>query len=128
MNRSWEGVSEDVMSFVILGVESGAIKQSVSEAHNILDMALETNGFERLKQRYATVKVAFEKAKKKGEQPKTTMDLKPVVQEASRSGRPFDKPRKVVWLTPTGGTFNNDACVVVWNGQFQQVPKNPWYQ
>lgn len=93
-NRSWEGVPLEVRQFVRVAIDLGELEVKAEKVHDILDMVLSGNGFDKLRKRYPKAAVKFNELKKTGDLPKLKVALG---DGGSESPNPFDQGKKVVW-------------------------------
>lgn len=111
--RSYNGVPKEVRQLLKFACLTGARKggldiNNVGDANNWIDVAVGTEPMKKLRERFAKIVPAFEKAVKDGDKEmRLEVDLvgpKQIVAEAGRpSNRPFDSGTKVQWTRVTGG-------------------------
>lgn len=112
LNRSWEGVPLRVRQLIrlVLQVEGLTISGSDGRerAHNLMDLALETDAFNSLRKRYHKAAVEFDKLAKTNKLPPLTIALGRPVAEAKKgaANRPFDKGHRVTWKRVPGVDAN----------------------
>jgi len=80
------------------------LKTSLEQAHNVLDIALSSDAFDKLSKRYQKAAVRFTELEEQDNLPKLKIQLRNVI--ASKGNRPFDDGRKVVWAVPPNPTSN----------------------
>lgn len=106
-NRSWNGVSMKVRQFIRVAMDHGDLKNiSFERVHDIMDMAMEGNVYEKLAKRYPGAAIEFNKLEGMGKLPTLKLVLKKG-KEAGGANRPFDKAKKVSWTSGRRITFGN---------------------
>ncbi len=97
-NRSWNGIPVAVRQFIRIAMDIGSLKNiSFERVHDIMDMLMEGNSVAKLSQRYPDAAVEFKKLENIGKLPTLKLVLKRNKEEAGRSNRPFENPKKVAW-------------------------------
>lgn len=107
--RSWEGVDLSIRQLVRLAMNEGELKVSHETAHNILDIAMEADGFKKLRSRYRKASIKFDELVAEAERagcsqrlrnsiaignlPKLRIPLNPSSKEESV----FSDGKRVVW-------------------------------
>jgi hypothetical protein len=94
-NRSWNGVTLRVRQLIRVAINLGALQDiSIERAHDIMDLVMEPNSFDKLAKRYPAAAVEFKKLESLGKLPTLKLVLKGD-KEAGRSKNPFEKGQKV---------------------------------
>lgn len=114
-NRSWDGVEERVRKLIRVAMDCGALKDiSFERAHDILDMAMDPDAFNKFSKRYPAAALEYKKLSCSvggNHLPSLKLILKKE-KGAGGSNRPFDNAKKVEWQkmpTPLNwGTYNNN--------------------
>ena len=76
LNRSWDGVSQEVRQLVYLAVAEGELKVDIEAAHNIMDIVIgDSTAFKKLSKRYPNAALAFEKHKSMGNLPQLVLAM-----------------------------------------------------
>jgi len=91
--RSWEGVDLCVRQLIRLAMNEGELKVSHEIAHNILDVAMEADAFEKLRSRYRKASIKFDELVAIGNLPKLKIPLNP----SSKDENVFSDGKRVVW-------------------------------
>jgi len=98
-NRSWEGVPTNVRQMVRLVVENEDIDLDIDKANDLIDKAVGTGAFERLRDRYRKATLRFDELSQTGDLPRLKVALGELPGGGNRKGgRPFDGGRKVNML------------------------------
>lgn len=99
LNRSWQGVSKEIKQFVRIALELGHINVTsdggLDRAHAILDVCLNENALNLLRNRYHQVSVEFDHRKKIGTLPPLFVVLTDI-----NATNPFEGGKQVVWVSP----------------------------
>lgn len=104
LGRSWEGVSLDIRQLIRLAVDLREIEVSISNAHDVLDMALDTNAMSKLRSRYRKASLKFDELGKLNKLP--TLKLTLGVPSSSNSSKDVLKDgKKVVWANVQNRSF-----------------------
>ncbi len=99
-NRSWNGVSIRVRQLIRVAMDIGALKDvSIEKVHDIMDMVVAGDAFEKFSRRYHAAAVEFKKLEGVGKLPTLKLVLK-ADKGAGRSNRPFENAKKVEWVAP----------------------------
>ena len=94
-NRSWNGVTQRVRQLIRVAMDLGALKDlSYERVHDIMDMAMDTDAFNKFSKRYPAAAVEFKKLESLNKLPTLKLVLK-VEKGAGGSKRPFDNAKKV---------------------------------
>jgi hypothetical protein len=106
-NRSWNGVPTRVRQLIRVAMDIGDLKNlSIERVHDIMDMVVEGNAFEKFSKRYQDAAVEFKKLESMGKLPTLKLVLK-IEKGAGRSNRPFDGAKKVEWIAPEVAKMRN---------------------
>jgi hypothetical protein len=106
-NRSWNGVPTRVRQLIRVAMDIGDLKNlSIERVHDIMDMVVEGNAFEKFSKRYQDAAVEFKKREGVGNLPTLKLVLK-VEKGAGRANRPFDGAKKVEWIAPEVAKMRN---------------------
>jgi len=98
-NRSWNGVTMNVCQLIRVAIDNGSLKDiSFERVHDIMDLAMNTDAFNKFAKRYPAAAVEFKKLESVGKLPTLKLILKKENKGAGRSNRPFDHAKKVEWV------------------------------
>jgi hypothetical protein len=114
--RSWEGVDLNVRQLVRVAMDEGELHVTHEQAHNILDMVMEPNAFDKLRKRYRKSAIKFDELAKTGDLPTLKIEL-----GGSEGNGPFAEGKRVVWAQAPnmnaylnrqqrGGTFTSNIA------------------
>lgn len=109
LNRSWEGVAKEVRQLVRLALPEINISGDggIDRAHNILTMALESDAFKKLAQRYQKAALQFQQKEREGNLPLLLIRLQPIQEVGVKA---LNEGKKVEWVeTPVGYTSPQKA-------------------
>lgn len=96
-NRSWNGVTQQVRQLIRVAMDLGALKDlSYERVHDIMDLAMDADAFNKFSKRYPAAAVEFKKLESLNRLPTLKLVLKSE-KGAGRSNRPFDNAKKVEW-------------------------------
>ena len=122
LGRSWEGVELNVRQLIRVAMDEGELQVSHEQAHNILDMVMEPNAFDKLRKRYRKSAIKFDELAKTGDLPTLKIEL-----GGSEGNGPFAEGKRVVWqqspAVPNaylnrqqrpGGTFSSNIAQKKW--------------
>ncbi len=99
-NRSWNGVPMNVRQLIRVAVDNGSLKDiSFERVHDIMDLAMNADAFNKFAKRYPAAAVEFKKLADVGRLPALKLVLKKENKGAGRSNRPFDNAKKVSWTS-----------------------------
>jgi hypothetical protein len=90
--RSWEGIPLNVRQMVRVAMDEGELNVSLEQAHNTLDLVMQPEAFNKLRQRYRKSAIAFDEQAKTGSLPTLKIEL-----GGSEGGSPFEGGKRVVW-------------------------------
>lgn len=97
-NRSWNGVTMQVRQLMRVAMDNGSLKDiSFERVHDIMDMAMDADAFNKFAKRYPAAAVEFKKLESVGKLPTLKLILKKD-KGAGRTNRPFDNAKKVEWV------------------------------
>jgi len=97
-NRSWNGVTMQVRQLMRVAMDNGSLKDiSFERVHDIMDMAMDADAFNKFSKRYPAAAVEFKKLESVGKLPTLKLILKKD-KGAGRTNRPFDNAKKVEWV------------------------------
>lgn len=91
--RSWEGIPLNVRQFICLLSKSETINFEM--AHNLIDIAVSTDAFNKLRGRYRKIAVEFDNLESLGNLPRLKITL------SQFKNSPFKDGRQVVWEKDT---------------------------
>lgn len=114
--RSWEGIPLNVRQMVRVAMDEGELNVSLEQAHNTLDLVMQPEAFNKLRQRYRKSAIAFDEQAKTGSLPTLKIEL-----GGSEGGSPFEGGKRVVWAQSpavpnaylqrrSGGTFSSNIA------------------
>jgi hypothetical protein len=96
-NRSWNGVPMVVRQLIRVAMDKNILKDtSIERVHDIMDMVVEGNAFDKFAKRYPDAAVEFKKLEGIGKLPTLRLILNKD-KGAGGAKRPFDKAKKVEW-------------------------------
>jgi hypothetical protein len=102
--RSWEGVDLNVRQFIRVAMDVNELKITHEIAHDILDAAMESEAFKKLRSRYRKSAIKFDDLLKTGDLP----TLKIPLNGGSEGTNPFLGGKQVVWAqNPAGNAYIN---------------------
>lgn len=97
-NRSWNGVPMNVRQLIRVAMDNGSLKDiSFERVHDIMDMVMDNDAFNKLTKRYPAAAVEFKKLESVGRLPTLKLVLK-IEKGDGVSKRPFDNAKKVEWI------------------------------
>lgn len=85
--RSWENVPQEVRQLIRLAVDGGELEVTIENAHNVLDIVMNSNALARLKARYREAAVNFTKLAATGELPTLKVALVPPKAKSERAAK-----------------------------------------
>jgi len=98
-NRSWNGVPMMVRQLIRVALDNNILKDiSIERVHDIMDMVVEGNAFDKFAKRYPAAAVEFKKLEGIGKLPTLRLVLNKD-KGAGGSKRPFDQAKKVEWVS-----------------------------
>lgn len=95
--RSWEGVPLEIRQLVRVAMDTGELAVSHEQAHNTLDLVMESDALAKLRKRYRKATVQFETLSKTGDLPTLKIEL-----GVGEGGSPFPDGKRVVWAQNPG--------------------------
>lgn len=118
--RSWEGVPLNVRQLIRLALEVGNIKNlDASGVWVIHDMALDADGFTRMKKMYRKAALRFKELESTGDLPKLKIKI-------GGSCRPFANGSKVQFTKPISGKVVEADFDVPRSGNWSDNIYRPW--
>ena len=90
----------NVRQLIRVAIENGSLKDiSFERVHDIMDLAMDADAFNKFAKRYPAAAVEFKKLADVGRLPALKLVLKRENKGAGRSNRPFDNAKKVSWTS-----------------------------
>jgi hypothetical protein len=104
--RSWTGVVIKIRQFLRVGLGDEIKISRLEDAHNLLDIALQTDALMKLQQRYPQTKIKFEQLEARNKLPDLQIALSSTKEIAKKPAKsPFEQGVQVQWASVPGENY-----------------------